>query len=166
MNNEAKLIEQFKSSVPVDLDQLLACLGVGLERSSNLDPDISGELERGEHGQFVIRVNASHSLVRQRFTIAHELGHYMLHRVLIGKGVDDNKAYRSDDVGNFYNKNILPEHETQANQFAASLLMPADQVRSVYDRMTSLSEMALHFSVSKSAMDVRLRSLSLSPLPI
>lgn len=44
---------------------------------------------------FLITVAANDPLTRQRFTLAHELGHYMLHRTLIGDGLDDDRAYRS-----------------------------------------------------------------------
>ncbi len=161
MTCEATIIEHYKSSTPVDLEELLGDLNITLERSYELHRDISGELEKREDGSFIIRVNASHAKTRQRFTIAHELGHYMLHRMLIGKGVDDNKAYRSESKGNFNNTNIKPRHETEANQFAASLLMPAGQVRAAYEANPSVFHLAQHFSVSEAAMSIRLRSLRL-----
>lgn len=63
-------------------------------RKANLAKGISGMLERvGD--TFLITVAANDPLTRQRFTLAYELGHYMLHRKLIGDGLDDDRAYRS-----------------------------------------------------------------------
>lgn len=163
MTCEVSIIKKFTSSTPVDMEKLLNALNIKLEYSSTLHSSISGELERCKDGSFVIRVNNSHSKNRQRFTIAHELGHYMLHRVLIGNGVDDSKAYRSEAAGNFHNTNIKDWHETEANQFAAGLLMPKNQVIEAFTREEdkSIAHLAKLFSVSESAMSIRLRSLKL-----
>lgn len=58
---------------------------------------------------------------RQRFTIAHELGHYLMHRPLLPKGIEC-----SEDVVTYRDGSDL-EHE--ADTFAASLLMPLDDFR-------------------------------------
>ena len=45
-----------------------------------------------------IVVNSGHNRVRRRFTAAHELGHYVYHRDLIGDGIYDDAAYRTNDI--------------------------------------------------------------------
>ena len=162
MTNEVEIIKSFMKSIPVNLDDLFAQLGITYEKSFNLDTNISGEIERLKSNSFVIRTNANHSDTRQRFTAAHELGHYMLHRVLLGNGADDSKAYRSDlENGNFQNLNIKKKHETEANQFAATVLMPVDLIKEKHSEFQNVYMLASKFDVSEAAMRIRLSSLRL-----
>lgn len=95
--------------------------------------------------------------------MAHELGHYLLHAHLIGEGVDDNRAYRSVPAGQFHNRSIGSEQETEANRFAATLLMPSEVVQREWARCQGdLSTPATKFQVSKRAMEIRLSSLNLA----
>src|SRR2546430_11553117 len=64
---------------PVPVHQLVHALGIEL-RPDRVEDTLSGFLVRNsDTGRAVIGVNARHSEARQRFTIAHELGHYLLH---------------------------------------------------------------------------------------
>ena len=103
-----------------------------------------------------ISVSNKDSYERKRFTAAHELGHFIYHRSLIGDGLDDNIAYRSTNFGNFYNTNIKKHHETQANKFAAALLMPEDEVFDDYSKLGNIEEVAKKWKVSSLAMKIRL----------
>ncbi len=69
----------------------------------------------GESG-YVIYVNALHSEVHRRFTIAHECDHFVLHRSLIGDGIVKDALMRAQGFSS--------RVEYQANQFAADMLMP------------------------------------------
>ena len=90
-----------RKSVPVPVHELPGRLGIKLKQAWLAD-GISGMLENiGE--TFLITINALDSDTRQRFTLAHEIGHYMLHRHLVGDGVDDDRAYRSTQVGKYHN---------------------------------------------------------------
>ncbi|RDD63201.1 ImmA/IrrE family metallo-endopeptidase [Ferruginivarius sediminum] len=91
--------------------------------------------------------------------MAHELGHFLYHAHLISDGVDDNRAYRSAPEGRFYNRSIGKAEETEANRFAAGLLMPRDLVLAEWEKTGSLSEVAKRFQVSKQAMRIRLEGL-------
>ncbi len=117
-----KVIEQYWNTAPVDVFSIIKDMGLVFERFP-MEDNLSGYIQNTGSG-YTIAVNSNHYLVRQRFTAAHELGHYIYHRHLIGDGVDDNRAYRSAEGGKFYNTLIGPRQETQANQFAANLLMP------------------------------------------
>src|SRR3546814_4029407 len=57
---------------------------------------IRKDAERGGESGFAIYVNGSHPRVRRRFSIAHEIAHFALHRNLIGDGVTDDAMYRSN----------------------------------------------------------------------
>lgn len=135
---------------------------IHLDKKAQLPAEVAGEIARLPSGEFAISVNGSDHYYRQRFTMAHELAHFLLHRDLIGDGVDDNRAYRSVPGGNFYNANITPAHETEANRLAAGLLMPAKLVKSEHESCNGdLNTLSKRFQVSKEAMLYRLQSLSL-----
>lgn len=120
------------------------------------DPQgLSGYFVRQDpvHRGPAIYFNASDSLVRRRFTVAHELGHMVLgHRDAPRDGPDAFRSGTRDPI------------ERAANQFAAELLMPAEAVRRavVSGRFASLEELASAFRVSPAAMNYRVTNLQLS----
>jgi Zn-dependent peptidase ImmA (M78 family) len=85
--------------------------------------------------------------VRKRFTVAHELAHYLLHRHLFAAELVDDALYRSG---------LSTPIEAQAKAFAAELLMPWHLLMPVIDKPTS--ELAKIFEVSEQAMKIRLES--------
>lgn len=139
---------------PVNLHALAARLGIKID-CRWLDEDMSGALIKNGDGSYTIQVNALHPETRQRFTIAHELGHFVHHRHLLGDGVNDNRAYRTDREHEYFNGRIGPREETEANKFAASLLMPADVVNEMLQTGIPIDAMAEHLGVSRHAMSIR-----------
>ena len=154
-------LERFRREVPVRLDELAKALGLQLDGEADLDPEISGQLER-VGSNFRISLNRRDHPMRQRFTLAHEIGHWVLHPDLVGEGVDDTPAYRSTNAGRFFNTRIKPFHETQANQFAVWLLMPAEAVREAARETRDPRELAKRFRVTPAAMRIRLEELGLA----
>jgi Zn-dependent peptidase ImmA (M78 family) len=124
-------------------------------RISRMKPNASGALMMemvNEELHAVIHLNSSDAPVRQRFTCAHELGHYV-NRVNRGQfegRVVDWRDQRS--------RTGTQPDEVHANAFAAALLMPADIVRGLAANSHTV-QMALFFEVSVEAMDNRLRAL-------
>lgn len=149
-----EVVGRFLDSAPVDLDGMAAALGLEVVHHPSLPDDVSGKIERAGGG-YRITVNARHSATRQRFTLAHEIAHYVLHRDLIGDGIVDNAMYRSTRLSS--------EFETQANRFAADILMPAALLRRVYRKegVRDLVTLMERFGVSEQAMRIRLNSLRL-----
>lgn len=144
-----------RRSAPVDVHGLPERLGIRLKKAF-LASGISGMLERFGN-TFIVTVCATDPYTRQRFTLAHELGHYMLHRHLVGDGVDDDRAYRSTQAGKYHNTLIGPSEETEANKFAANLLMPRELVNAEWGKPGStVQSMAALFQVSEHAMSIRL----------
>lgn len=149
------------TSIPVDPARLATALGIEI-KYERLSQDVSGALMRkGEKA--VIAVNSEHSANRRTFTLAHEIGHFFLHQddpVFLDKVVMHRNAVssRGDDI-----------KEIQANQFAASLLMPRDVLESAYEKLLEttnvrheiVERLARQFSVSKHAMELRLVNLAL-----
>ena len=148
--------------VPVPLELVAQRLGIDLTELPMGD-EVSGLLALDEDGAS-IAYNPGHPRVRQRFTIAHELGHFVLHHsddgLFIDKGytvVKREKRPRGSDL-----------REVEANQFAAALLMPADLLeqelaRTSFDLATeqALDELATRFEVSRTAMTYRIAQLGL-----
>jgi hypothetical protein len=153
--NPLKLAERYWGDIPVPVFRILEELGLGPSRTL-LDDNISGWIERRPDGSYGVTVNARHSPVRQRFTAAHELGHYIYHRDLLGAGTGDTRAYRAEGT-RLPNGAIRPVHERQANSFAANLLMPAVSInRLKADGIVSVKGLADCLEVSQDAMRIRL----------
>ena len=114
-----------------------------------LDAATSGSLTY-EDGLWIIRVNNNHNPRRQRFTILHELGHYMLHR---------NKLQSfTDEI--FFRARVKGDIEYKANEFASKLLMPEDSVRkAIAEGVRNLGLLAERFDVSSPAMKIRVQEL-------
>lgn len=172
MADIAELLAKYKAQSPeqpVDIESLIVNVGLGLEPAANLPPNISGHISC-ENGRYVVRANGTEHEYRRRFTMAHELGHFVLHRSILDEagGVNDSRMYRTDINAPVYNSHIHQIHEQQANSFAANLLMPTEAVR---ERYLAESEASNHpggvplkamyqtFRVSPSAMRWRLKNL-------
>ena len=108
-------------SPPVDLDAVASSLGATI-RYSPFDGELAGMLVRKDD-EIVIGVNSLHHLNRQRFTIAHELGHLLLHE---GNYIDRSFRVNMRDAQSSLGTN---REEIEANQFAAELLMPFDDIK-------------------------------------
>lgn len=155
MTDVLKITERHRDVVPVPIFEVIAELGLGLEFRT-LDDDVSGWIESVDGSHYKIVVNSRHALTRQRFTAAHELGHFIYHRDLLGEGTGDTKAYRAERSP-LPNARIRPRHERQANSFAANFLMPANAI----DRLRAAgvndaASLAERFGVSEAAMRIRL----------
>lgn len=166
MKDALSILQSYLHEAPVNIEGLIRELGIELDKKADLDESIAGQIERLKNGKYKISVNKDDHYYRQRFTMAHELGHYFFHRSLIGDGVNDSKAYRSTCEGQFCNANIKPSHETRANQFAASILMPEPLVCEIYKELKGdVAEIAKRFQASKQAMQIRIDSIdTLSPV--
>lgn len=159
-----ELLTQFRvGAPPVPVQDIAEGLGVRLHYRP-FEGDVSGMLFR--HGESrVLGVNSSHGHKRQRFTIAHELGHLSLHKgreMFVNRLVRVNLRNTTSSLGSDI-------EEIQANQFAAQLLMPREAViaesEKRYRRLSSkreedmTRELADLFDVSLSAMEFRLVNL-------
>ena len=151
---ERQILEKHLEERPVKLGALAQDLGVSIKVSS-MKPGMSGQISN-EDGSYVIRVNRHEMRERQRFTIAHELAHYLLHREVIDSspdGIVDNVLYRSGKAESI---------EFEANRLAADIVMPARQVEEqlgVYGGTVTddvIEILASDFQVSKAAMEIRL----------
>lgn len=150
-------------SAPINLDVVAHRLGI-IVNYTTLGEDISGLLVVKED-RGVIGINSDHAPVRQRFTLAHEIGHYVLHRQNLGLFIDKKYSAVFRDSQSSKGKERI---EIQANQFAAALLMPATLLEKQVN-MEGLDlgddivteELAHEFGVSIQALGYRLANLGL-----
>jgi len=145
----------------VPVDRIAKKLGILLATLPG-DDEISGAIVRKD-GHVVIAVNPAHHINRQRFTIAHELGHYFFH-VGLEQHVDQDFriAWRNADSSKAVNWT-----EIEANQFAAQLLMPTAFLEDDLDELQVIDKRAVlllagKYVVSREAMTIRLSQLGLT----
>lgn len=139
--------------LPIEVTPLANELGIRVYRApwpNEISGKIQKDVTRGGESGFAIFVNKDHPSVRRRFTIAHEIAHYVLHERQIGDGVFDDAMYRSG----------LPHsEEVQANALAADILMPRSRVREMQSiHGDDVNTLAALFWVSETAMSIRLGS--------
>jgi len=145
---------------PVPVDHIAEALGARI-RYSPFDGELAGMLIR-DNDKTVIGVNSLHHINRQRFTIAHECGHLLLHK---GKDVHIDRSFRVNRRDEVSSQAIDPE-EIEANRFAAELLMPYDMIMNdlvAYDidieDEEQLKELAGKYQVSVQALTHRITNL-------
>jgi len=152
----AMLARHWDGKLPVDPRRIAAALGIRVvARGGRADPGyaFSGYFDNtGE--QPVIEYNQSEAVVRQRFTIAHELGHYAL-----------GHASSPRDTPASFSTKVADDAERLANRFAAELLIPAKELRLLLQtgKLKNVAEFADAFWTSQLAITYRMQGLGLIP---
>lgn len=153
---ELEIVEKYLMDYPVKLGALANELGIAVFKTP-MNPEISGLIQPSEQtlasSGYEIKLNKFESSERQRFTLAHEIGHFLLHKGDIAHGIKDNILYRSM-------LSDIKEHE--ANKIASALIMPIDLVKMKIQENRNLSNaemleyLSKEFKVSKAAMEIKL----------
>jgi Zn-dependent peptidase ImmA (M78 family) len=147
------IVAKYVKKAPVNVVGLAKELGINVWESDSLPENKSGKIfkdrQNGGPTGFSILVNARESLYRKRFTVAHELAHFLLHRQQLNEGdLVDDTMYRSG---------LTNAEEAAANKLAAEILMPRplikELVRSGYKDPESLAQ---RLEVSIPAIKIRL----------
>lgn len=161
--NELEIVAKHATRAPVELGPVFQELGVDF-RALPISSGESGWIER-DGDRFSVVVNSMEAKQRQRFTAAHELAHYLLHRDLMdgGRRLKRHTDRLYDGPQNNPPEPFSPMEEVQANKLAAQIIMPARLVREYAARGLSVAELAKAFEVSKAAMQIRLKTLGLAP---
>ena len=147
------------TTIPVDVEKICEEEGITVSYADlravekKYEKEISGVLLT-RLGENDIIVNEKDNEKRQRFTIAHELGHYFLHH--------DHDTKKKSMMVSF--RGARTEREYEADRFAAELLMPENAVEEEYSKLSAsnapyISVLAKIFDVSKAAMAYRLDNL-------
>ena len=162
-----EVLDRFGTDVPVDAATIAVAHGIEV-RFQELEDEVSGMLLVRDDCT-VIGINAHHHPNRQRFSIAHELGHFLLHR--------EEERFFIDAAVFFRSEGATPatwKQEREANAFAAELLLPRDAVTAAV-RSTpfdphdeaAVRRMADRVGVSAQALTIRLAELDLiDPLAV
>ena len=156
LETERILNEHTTRDYPVQIVSIAESMGLSVYSTTFSRPDISGMIKPKEKEIYVCKSDGKQ---RRRFSIAHELGHYVLHYESGEFGDKEKEKHISfrDNVSS----QAFDKKEIEANFFAASLLMPELEVRRLYEHAYTLEEMAYYFNVSKAAMGYRLKGLEL-----
>ena len=135
----------------IDISSVAKKLGLNVYSTSFENNAISGYI-KFENGEKNIYINNTQSVQRQRFTVAHEIAHYILHKEVLEQN-GGTPMFRGGD-SNYA--------ERQANRLAAAILMPQTKVQEMYqNQKKTIQEMAELFWVSYGAMANRISSLGL-----
>ena len=177
-----KAIEEYNSSqevndqIPVSIVEKIKEQNIELnELCYDLHDEVLGEIKK-ENGKYKINIQGYDFNYRRRFTMAHELGHYKLHKDLLDdEGLDDGLSYET-----MYRKNakISSQQETQANKYAIDMLVPKELIISIVKELNKIKEipriidengeannlnlieyLSNRFEVSKIALGFRLNQL-------
>jgi IrrE N-terminal-like domain len=148
-----QVIAKYQKKAPVDVIAIANELGLNVWEMESLPSTISGKIFRdplnGGASGFSIAVNASDNPLRKRFTVAHEIAHFVLHRTHLENGdLIDDAMYRSG---------LSTAEETQANRLAAQILMPFPLIQELINAgVKDVVALAQAFQVSQPAMKIRL----------
>lgn len=145
--------EHWGDELPVDPARVASSLDIEVVEAT-LDADVSGAIQREAGEQAVIFVSATDHPNRQRFTCAHEIGHFV-------KRSGDSEAFGYIDYRDEAASMGIDADERYANAFAAALLMPQREVERLYELGLDEEELANRFGVSQAAMVNRLKNLLL-----
>lgn len=129
-----------------DLHKIVSFMGGKIKTllSSKIQ-DMDGSIYIDDLNKFTIYLPSHTSTVRNNFTIAHEIGHYLLH------------AHLPEKTHVFATRNGSELVEWEANWFAANFLMPSQIIKE--KGLTSIQSVAEYFNVSTSAANIRLKNL-------
>jgi len=136
------------SAVPFDFSEVEDALAETVSRRGNI---LGMMISKGDSAGILYR--KSDSVNRQRFTIAHELGHCALAPKVITRRIEFRNDKKTNDL-----------KEIDANTFAGELLIPEKSLRMLYDEtvMPIVSLLAKAFAVSENVMRARLDVLGLN----
>jgi Zn-dependent peptidase ImmA (M78 family) len=152
-----KIIDETKiSSPPVDVHKILAHIGINLLPYPF--PETISAILLKESNMLVVGVNNTHHPNRQRFSIAHEIGHYLLGHykdIFVDMAAISEGQFDASDTE--HNK----VQEQEANHFAGELLMPTSMLRNDFIKLRNVEAIAKLYKVSKDALWIKLLKVKL-----
>lgn len=174
IKDQAKMVlsDVFKRKIQIPIDLNTICSENNIFLSENNIMTEEGRILKILKKNIKIEYKLINNAERERFTIAHELGHYFLHF--------ENDVFYNDSGNNFNDESFIQyaarlegdarksEKEKEASLFAAELLMPDEEVinficnknwkKHIY--LTDLTlEMSKYFNVSRNSLILKLRRL-------
>lgn len=145
------LINNDMYNIPVDPIKIAKTYDIEVYQGE-LDNKVAGAIRYyKENNKFEILVNKKDSMVKKRFTIAEELGYYILY---------EEKLKKEEIHVNLIDK-IINKEEKEVEYFAGALLVNKTLLENVYNSNSTILELAQLFKVSISSMTLRLNILGL-----
>lgn len=149
---QVTIIKSYQDEFPIKVGSIAKDLGI-IVKKATLSAGISGQIKEVD-GVCTIRVNRHDVKARQRFTLAHEIAHFLLHRdQLGGDGITDDILYRSS---------LSDPQEAQANRLAADIVMPWTLIQRSLEKYDGLKveqkieRIAEDAEISTTAIKIRL----------
>jgi len=151
-----QLLNDYKNTIPVPVMEIAGKYGLKVYETKSLSDSEAGLIQKEDSGEYSILVNARNSSNRKRFTIAHEIMHFLLHKDYIDSNyITPNKQpvkSSDDNTGLTEEEN---DREIEANKHASILLMPMDKFREIWKKSNSIEQVAEAFNVSVAAAAIR-----------
>lgn len=141
------LAESKVKTPPVDLIQILSAHGIGYEEVEDF-PDTVDALIVEDGSKVYAAVNANQHLHRRRFSLAHELGHYFMHRHGMPEEAITIDNPPSDDIGTA----TKSPAEIEADLFAGELLVPLEMLKPYVQK--GIPELSKLFLVSEQVISI------------
>lgn len=151
IGTDAKLNESEPGAI--DVIKLAQFFGCEVESVQFDQSNISAKIQHKRGGGCLIQVASSDSPKRQRFSIAHEVSHYVLH--------DDKEFIEYRKALSDYDDPTVLYKEVQANMLASALLMPKQLVIRAWETTKDIDDLAEIFNVSRDSAYYRLDNLGL-----
>lgn len=146
---------EFRKDGSIDVIGFSNSLGINVFSENNLDKSAEIRYDKNK-GTFSIYVKSGEPLTRQRFSIAHELSHFVLHKEII----ESNFVVQRSEPKKFDQK------EKEADELATELLMPKDKIKEFINNNSKekisksfVEKLASYFKVSRYVAVIRLREL-------
>lgn len=152
-----KYLDKFDvRQAPVPIEDIAEKMGIKISYAPS--DEYSGMLIRKEQSQALMGINSNEAKTRMRFTIAHEIAHYIF----------DTKSAVTIDYRNSFQMLDKPDEEKRADLFAANILMPKKWVSLDFEKIPKgsfsqehLIDLAKKYRVSLEAMKYRLVNMGL-----
>jgi len=150
--HQKNIIIKHQSSVPVKLGEIAKDFGLQVKLAT-LPANISGQIKE-DINVVTIKINRHDVKARQRYTLAHEIAHFLLHKHLLREGISDDVLYRSTQSN---------EIEAEANRLASDIIMPEKVIDELYKKHYKgkkdaqlYESIAAELEVSTTALKIRL----------
>lgn len=135
------------------LGEVAGLFGASVKIRDYFDSPDDGSILIGEDGNFDIFLPVHTSPIRDRFTVAHEIGHYILH-------YEWHRANGEEVSATYASRYGSDRAEWEANWFAAAFLMPSREFARVAEgKNKTIADVAAHFGVSPAAAEIREKAL-------
>lgn len=147
-DEQKRIIEKYQQEIPVKLGSIAKEFGIDVKRAT-LAANISGQIQECD-GKVTIKVNRHDAKARQRYTLSHEISHYLLHRHLLSDGITDDLLYRSSQ------SSLI---EKEAERLAADIIMPVKQIKSLLEKHSKTKKGALLIEAVAEELEVSTTAL-------